>query len=194
MYLSLVWETLSESYAGDSLASSSSVSANHRRPPSRGVYGVAAPRFEDDASTPDRPTTPGINLRVARKVVVSRETAAALSDAFAIREHALQKLREKRDAPPPPDPFAMAPIVQDAEEEEEAEGGLTFAAMKAKAKAKAAAAAETTAAAAKAGAAKAKAGAEAQAAKVQAKIDAEKALWEDAAHGDLEVSGGVVGS
>ena len=40
------WETLSESYAGDSLASSSSVSSNHRRPPSRGVYGVSAPRFE----------------------------------------------------------------------------------------------------------------------------------------------------
>ena len=145
----------------------------------------------------DRPTTPGINLRVARKVVVSKDTAAALSDAFAIREHALQKLREKRNAPPRPDPFATVPLMQDLEgrgdDDDEEAAPLNFSGMKKAAMAKAKAAAKKTAAAAKAGATAAKAGAEAQAAKVQAKIDAEKALWEDAAHGDLEVRSGVRG-
>ena len=53
----------------------------------------------------DRPTTPGINLRVARKVVVSKDTAAALSDAAhggsEIRRPFLGSCARAQDAPPP---------------------------------------------------------------------------------------------
>ena len=53
--------------------------AEHHQP--AGVYGATL-KFDDDLG-PLRPTTPSINLRVSRKVIVELETATALSEASA---------------------------------------------------------------------------------------------------------------